>query len=237
MQALAPFSEMLEPQHIREDILPAFVDLTRDDQDSVRLIAGNHASLLHLHLLSLADENLSLLCCAATCSGGSGGAGKGAAAGGGGKPCDASSGAVFPGQVLARAVQRGAAGTVFVAHACVVSGAATVWLWHGSSPSFHHACSCQPLRKHWGLRLQAQSCCRSTYSCSGATNALGWHTASVQLAVRRASMPLHTRHYNCDLRALCAETMNPKCAQQQPANCRHSPGSSLWLTSPARCAG
>lgn len=40
LQALAPFAETLEAQHIREDILPAFVDLTRDDQDSVRLIAG-----------------------------------------------------------------------------------------------------------------------------------------------------------------------------------------------------
>ena len=39
-QALAPFAETLEAQHIREDVLPAFVDLTRDDQDSVRLIAG-----------------------------------------------------------------------------------------------------------------------------------------------------------------------------------------------------
>jgi hypothetical protein len=39
-QALAPFGEALEAQHIREDILPSFVDLTRDDQDSVRLIAG-----------------------------------------------------------------------------------------------------------------------------------------------------------------------------------------------------
>lgn len=39
-QALAPFAETLEPQHVREDTLPAFVDLTRDDQDSVRLIAG-----------------------------------------------------------------------------------------------------------------------------------------------------------------------------------------------------
>jgi hypothetical protein len=43
LQALAPFAETLEPQHIREDILPAFVDLTRDDQDSVRLIAGKWA--------------------------------------------------------------------------------------------------------------------------------------------------------------------------------------------------
>jgi serine/threonine-protein phosphatase 2A regulatory subunit A len=39
-QALAPFSEALEAQHIRETLLPSFVDLTRDDQDSVRLIAG-----------------------------------------------------------------------------------------------------------------------------------------------------------------------------------------------------
>ena len=43
LQALAPFAETLEAQHIREDILPSFVDLTRDDQDSVRLIAGKPA--------------------------------------------------------------------------------------------------------------------------------------------------------------------------------------------------
>lgn len=45
-QALAPFAEALEAQHIREDILPAFVDLTRDDQDSVRLIAVEAAGAL-----------------------------------------------------------------------------------------------------------------------------------------------------------------------------------------------
>lgn len=44
VQALAPFAETLEAQHIREDILPSFVDLTRDDQDSVRLIAGEPAA-------------------------------------------------------------------------------------------------------------------------------------------------------------------------------------------------
>ena len=39
-QALAPFAEILGPQHVQEGMLPAFLDLTRDDQDSVRLIAG-----------------------------------------------------------------------------------------------------------------------------------------------------------------------------------------------------
>lgn len=46
VQAMAPFSETLESQHIREDVLPAFVDLTRDDQDSVRLIAVEAAGAL-----------------------------------------------------------------------------------------------------------------------------------------------------------------------------------------------
>lgn len=236
LQALAPFAETLEAQHIREDVLPAFVDLTRDDQDSVRLIAGKAAGAAGTARLTergrcnpphdLAFLTSQFLTC---CSGGGRCTGQAAVTRGGGSNRHASGGAVLAGQVVARALQCGAAGmgSLPVAHS------------RESVPKQVVLCAVlEPSHKPRGALPAAASTGGSPGSGSSKLAAAASVLAAAQVRcalrsvmLRKAEMPVWRRRLQAMLDegvpfplCNCAGTTSLKCARLQPASCRRLPG-------------